>query len=104
MEYRASGNLRGLGGLRALVTGGGAGIGQAIADRLTVEDATVLIADRDVDAGQHAAQRLGARFVAADLSTREGVRAMMTAVRPELGGLDVLINNVGGCPADLPGC
>jgi NAD(P)-dependent dehydrogenase (short-subunit alcohol dehydrogenase family) len=61
MEYRASGNLRGLGGLRALVTGGGAGIGQAIADRLTVEDATVLIADRDVDAGQHAAQRLGAR-------------------------------------------
>jgi NAD(P)-dependent dehydrogenase (short-subunit alcohol dehydrogenase family) len=83
-------------GWRAVVTGGAAGIGQAVASRLTAEGAAVMIVDVDSDAGQQTADRLSARFVAADLSTLDGVRAMMTAAQRQLGGLDVLVNNAGG--------
>lgn len=67
-----------------------------MASRLTAEGAAVLIADRDAATGQETARQLGARFVATDLSTLDGVRAMMTAAQRELGGLDILVNNVGG--------
>jgi 3-oxoacyl-[acyl-carrier protein] reductase len=55
-----------------------------------------MIVDRDAGTGQDTARRRGAQFVAADLSTLDGVRATMAAARRELGGLDVLVNNVGG--------
>jgi NAD(P)-dependent dehydrogenase (short-subunit alcohol dehydrogenase family) len=96
MEHKSSGQLEGLRGRRAVVTGGAAGIGQAVASRLAAEDAIVLIADRDVETGRETARRLGARFVAADLSTLAGVRAMMATALRALDGLDVLVNNVGG--------
>lgn len=83
-------------GRRAVVTGGAAGIGQAVASRLTAEGAAVMIVDVDIDAGQRTAERLGARFVVADLCTLDGVRAMMEAAQRQLGGLDVLVNNAGG--------
>jgi NAD(P)-dependent dehydrogenase (short-subunit alcohol dehydrogenase family) len=99
MTNESSGQLEGLRGRRAVVTGGAAGIGQAVAGRLSAAGAVVLIADRDAKTGQATAQRLGARFVAVDLSTLDGVRAMMAAARRELDGLDVLINNAGGVVA-----
>lgn len=79
-----------------MVTGGAAGIGGAVASRLTAEGTQVMIADVDAAIGRQTAHRLGARFVAVDLSTLDGVRAMMAAVRRELGGPDVLVNNAGG--------
>src|SRR5687768_6691700 len=96
MENRSGRQPGGLRGRRAVVTGGAAGIGEAVADRLTAEGAAVMIADRDADSGRQTAQRLGARLVIVDLSTLDGVRAMMAAVRRELDGLDVLVNNAGG--------
>jgi NAD(P)-dependent dehydrogenase (short-subunit alcohol dehydrogenase family) len=83
-------------GWRAVVTGGAAGIGQAVASRLIAEGAAVMIVDVDAEAGQQTAEWLIARFVAADLSTLDGVRTMMTAAQRNLGGLDVLVNNAGG--------
>jgi NAD(P)-dependent dehydrogenase (short-subunit alcohol dehydrogenase family) len=96
MADGASDQPKNLRGRRAVVTGGADGIGQAVASRLTAESAAVMIVDVDADAGQQTAERLNARFVAADLSTLAGVRAMMTAAEHQLGGLDVLVNNAGG--------
>jgi NAD(P)-dependent dehydrogenase (short-subunit alcohol dehydrogenase family) len=79
-----------------VVTGGAAGIGEAVASRLAADGARVLIADQDAQLGVGTAERLAARFVAVDLATVAGVHDMMAAVQREFGGLDILVNNVGG--------
>jgi NAD(P)-dependent dehydrogenase (short-subunit alcohol dehydrogenase family) len=86
-------------GRRALVTGGAAGIGAAVAGRLAADGAQVVIADRDTATATRTARRLGAAFVEADLSTLDGVRAMMTVAGERFGRLDVLVNNAGGVVA-----
>ena len=85
-----------LAGKVGVVTGGAAGIGEAIAERLIQAGASVLIADLDEQTGRAVAARLRAEFVAVDMSTDEGVREMMAAVARRFGGLDVLVNNAGG--------
>ena len=61
------GELIDLGGRRALVTGGGKGIGAAIAARLAEAGATVTIADLDADVADDA-ERLGMGFVQCDIA------------------------------------
>jgi NAD(P)-dependent dehydrogenase (short-subunit alcohol dehydrogenase family) len=80
---------------RALVTGGTKGIGEAIVRRLAAGSATVVSTARSPATGMHAAKL----FVAADLSTREGVDAVVRTVMDRLGGIDILVNNVGGSSA-----
>ena len=75
-----------LSGLRALVTGGGSGIGAAIAARLTRGGAEVLIVDADPDTNPD---------VVADVADTDAVEALFDEVSSRLGGLDVLVNNVG---------
>lgn len=75
-----------LSGLRALVTGGGSGIGAAITTCLRREGSQVLVVDADVST---------APDVVADVSSTAGVDALFDAVRDRLGGLDLLVNNVG---------
>ncbi|QKW25590.1 SDR family oxidoreductase [Streptomyces seoulensis] len=87
-------------GRRALITGGGSGIGQATVLRVLAEGGAVVAADiserglRDTveKAGAHA-DRLTTRVldVADEASVRDGVAAAVTA----LGGLDVLVNAAG---------
>jgi 3-oxoacyl-[acyl-carrier protein] reductase len=81
-----------LAGKRVLVTGGSEGIGFAAARQLAAEGAGVAIAARHPE---RAAAELGATPVAADLSTAEGCTAAVTGAIDALGGLDVLVNNVG---------
>jgi NAD(P)-dependent dehydrogenase (short-subunit alcohol dehydrogenase family) len=87
-----------LNGQLALVTGASKGIGYAIAERLIAEGARVVIAGRDVDALEHARNRLGGtgvvRVLAGDLATREGADKVIAGLG-ELGDIDILINNVG---------
>ncbi|MCE9623333.1 MAG: SDR family oxidoreductase [Actinomycetia bacterium] len=75
-----------LAGLRALVTGGGAGIGRAIADCLVREGARVMVVDANTATNPD---------VVADVSTTAGVDSVFQSVRSGLGGLDLLVNNVG---------
>jgi NAD(P)-dependent dehydrogenase (short-subunit alcohol dehydrogenase family) len=80
-----------LNGRRALVTGGSKGIGAAIAQRLIDAGASVMVAARATTPDTPA----GAKFVTADLHTRDSVRALADAALEQLGGLDILIDNAG---------
>jgi 3-oxoacyl-[acyl-carrier protein] reductase len=82
----------GLAQLRVLVTGGSAGIGLAAAELLADEGARVAIASRAPEA---AARRLAIDGIPADLSTADGCQRAVAGAVQALGGLDVLVNNVG---------
>jgi NAD(P)-dependent dehydrogenase (short-subunit alcohol dehydrogenase family) len=81
-------------GKRVLVTGGTKGIGAAVVHRLACGAATVVSTARTVPAAGGPAH-----FVQADVSTREGVDRVVQGTLDRLGGLDVLINSVGGSSA-----
>ena len=81
-------------GKRALVTGGTRGIGEAIGERLMRGGGTVITTARSLPPGG-----TRDRFVQADVSTREGIDQVVKAVMERLGGLDILIHNVGGSAA-----
>jgi short-subunit dehydrogenase len=97
--------------IRALVTGGGGGIGGAIADELLARGAAVLLVDRDVAALERAAARL-ARFgdrvgtLAADLTLAGDRKRLCNDAAAWRGGINVLVNNAGvnhfGMFADQP--
>jgi 3-oxoacyl-[acyl-carrier protein] reductase len=78
--------------MRVLVTGGSAGIGLESARQLLAEGARVAIASRHPDT---AAESLGAIPVTADLGIADGVEEALAGAVSALGGLDVLVNNVG---------
>jgi len=83
-------------GRRALVTGGGGGIGRAVALRLAAEGAYVFVADLDrakAQATVDAAGPASARALTLDVRDEGSVRALVDEVGE--GGLDLLVNNAG---------
>src|SRR5260221_7732540 len=89
---------REIAGKRALVTGGSEGIGGAIVQRLSDAGATVIAAARRTPAKTSAAV-----FVAADLSSVDGVNRVVSEVQERLGGVDIIMSNVGGATAPAGG-
>jgi 2-hydroxycyclohexanecarboxyl-CoA dehydrogenase len=80
----------------AIVTGGGQGIGQAIARKLAAEGATVVVTDVDEANAKATADALpGAVAIRADVTDRQGVQAMAERVAGQFGRIDVLVNNAG---------
>jgi NAD(P)-dependent dehydrogenase (short-subunit alcohol dehydrogenase family) len=79
---------------RTLITGANKGLGYEAARRLLGQGHDVWMAARDVERGSAAAEQLGARFVALDVTDDASVAAAVR-VRADAGGLDVLINNAG---------
>jgi NAD(P)-dependent dehydrogenase (short-subunit alcohol dehydrogenase family) len=77
------------------VTGGGAGIGRAVAARFAAAGARVAITDRDRDAGEDARDELGVRFDELDVADDAAVARVIADVVAWGGGLDVVINNAG---------
>ncbi len=79
----------------ALVTGGGSGIGAAIARVLIDKGARVTIAGRNRSRLETTAAELGASLQVLDVTDREQVTAAFRSAEKEHGAIDVLINNAG---------
>jgi 3-oxoacyl-[acyl-carrier protein] reductase len=93
----------GLAGKVALVTGSSRGIGRAIALALAAEGVSVVLAARgaeDLDDAVGEASKLGvARGVVVDVTDANGARDAVAAASEHFGGLDIVVNNVGGAGA-----
>ena len=83
----------------ALVTGGGSGIGRAIAHRLAAEGACVVVADRDPESAARVAAELGSSDIAVpvtvDVTDEAQVAAAIEAAALAFGGVDLVVNNAG---------
>jgi rhamnulose-1-phosphate aldolase/alcohol dehydrogenase len=83
----------------AFVTGGGSGIGRAIALRLAAEGACVVVADRDAATAAAVAGEIGgtdkAVAVTADVTSAADVRNALRAAVLAFGGVDLVVNNAG---------
>jgi 3-oxoacyl-[acyl-carrier protein] reductase len=80
----------------AAVTGGGAGIGEAICHRLAAEGARVAALDVDLGAAEQTIAAIGAGIaLRADVSDSAAVEASLAEVERQLGAIDVLVNNAG---------
>ncbi|HEV8440374.1 MAG TPA: SDR family NAD(P)-dependent oxidoreductase [Methylomirabilota bacterium] len=84
----------------ALVTGGGSGIGRAIARLFAEEGARVIVNDVKLDRAKATVEAMGARqsagrAIQADVSDSGQVRAMFAEIERDFSDLDILVNNAG---------
>jgi len=82
----------------AIVTGGGAGIGRAICQRLAAEGASVTVAEVDCASGQETVNLIKqnggiAQFVQTDVRDEDSIRNCIAATVNAYGKLDTLVNN-----------
>lgn len=92
--------MKRLEGKRAIVTGGGQGIGRAIARKFAFHGATVWIPDYFQDRAEEAAKLIQSEGGMAyadqcDVTDEASVQAMIDRAARRMGGLDVLVNNAG---------
>jgi NAD(P)-dependent dehydrogenase (short-subunit alcohol dehydrogenase family) len=90
-------------GKTALITGGTAGIGQAIAEAFAREGARVVITGRNEQRGHQVVDAIRARgaqatFLAADQTSVEAMRRLAQEATAVLGPIDILVNNAGIFP------
>jgi len=88
-------------GKAALITGSSRGIGRAIAIELAREGCRICLCARgvgDLETASSEVRALGTDVVAvtADVTTAEGTREVVDAALTTFGGIDILVNNVGG--------
>lgn len=80
----------------AVITGGGGGIGRAMAERFQREGAEgVLVADRDADAAQAVAQAVGGVAIQADVSVEADVQEIVALAEARFGRIDLMCSNAG---------
>ncbi len=101
-----------LAGKTAVVTGGGQGLGQALAERLAAEGAFVMVVDIDEARARSAARaietgrRRRAIFARADVTSEEDMERVVAETLRAFGRLDILVSNAGilqaGEITDLP--
>ena len=83
---------------RVLITGGGSGLGLALAQRYARDGARLVIVDIDINRAQAAASALpgdGHRAFPADVGDDASIEALKAQVDAAIGGVDVLVNNAG---------
>ncbi|MDX6623947.1 MAG: hypothetical protein QOE75_1879 [Solirubrobacterales bacterium] len=83
-------------GARAVVTGGGSGIGAAIARGLAAKGAAgVVVADLDGEAAAAVAAEIGGIGVEVDVGRETGIAKLVDRAEAELGGVDLFCSNAG---------
>ena len=90
--------IKDVGGLVAVVTGGASGIGKGVARRLVERGAKVVIADIEKDPLNAAAEEIGAVGVRTDVSDAESVRALAEEVVDRFDKVHLVFNNAGVAP------
>lgn len=80
----------------ALITGGGTGIGAAVARRIRQEGGSVALVGRRPGPLRSVADEIGATIIAADAADGTAMKAAIEQVVETYGGLDILIANAGG--------
>jgi NAD(P)-dependent dehydrogenase (short-subunit alcohol dehydrogenase family) len=83
-------------GGRAVVTGGGSGIGRAACRRFAEEGAAVAVLDIDEDSARATAQEIDGLALTVDVTDADALRAAVDTAVARLGGLSILVNNAGG--------
>jgi len=91
-------------GTVAIVTGGGSGMGAAIAETFASEGAHVAVLDVDGGAAQKVAARIGNAAIAikCDVTRRDEIDAVVVETASAFGGLNALVNNAGVAHANKP--
>jgi NAD(P)-dependent dehydrogenase (short-subunit alcohol dehydrogenase family) len=89
---------RPLTGKVAAITGGGRGIGKALAQALSREGARVAVGDLDREAAEAAAAEIGCVGLPLDVTDLAGFTAFLDDVEARLGPIDILVNNAGIMP------
>jgi NAD(P)-dependent dehydrogenase (short-subunit alcohol dehydrogenase family) len=84
----------------AIITGGAGGIGLATARRFAEEGARVVLVDVDDDAGERAAEEVGAAYIRCDVTDPGQVEAMVAQAHLTYGSVDIAFNNAGISPPD----
>lgn len=79
----------------AVITGGGTGIGEAVARRLHMEGAKVVLAGRRLELIRQVASELGGKAVLCDVSVEDDVANLFAAAMETCGRVDILVNNAG---------
>jgi 2-hydroxycyclohexanecarboxyl-CoA dehydrogenase len=82
-------------GQKAIVTGGGSGIGRATCRRMAEEGASVAVIDLDGPSAVTVAEEIGGFGFAADVGDPDGLREVVNTAVASLGGLTILYNNAG---------
>lgn len=82
-------------GKRAVITGGGSGIGEAICRRFASEGAEVVVLDVDTGSGQNVATSINGRFLECDISDSSAVEATFKELDQLNSSADILVNNAG---------
>lgn len=83
-----------LAGKRALVTGGGSGIGEAITRRYLDEGAEVIVAERE-EGARDRVEEMGAVFESCDVAVPEQLEHVAEVATRRFGGLDIAVANAG---------
>ena len=91
-----------LSGRVAVVTGGAAGIGRAVAERFAASGAKVAVWDIDGDGAAALAESIGAHVERVDQSDWASVEAATASTLAALGAIDILVNNAGIAGANAP--
>lgn len=84
-----------LAGKRALVTGGGSGIGEGIARAMAEAGAQVIVADVNETGAARVAEAIGGASYALDVADRTACDALAATIAREFGRVSVLVNNAG---------
>jgi NAD(P)-dependent dehydrogenase (short-subunit alcohol dehydrogenase family) len=94
--------MKSVAGAGVVVTGGGSGIGATLCRRFAAGGARVVVNDINAEAAAAVAASFGGTAIAGDAASEDGVAALISAARAELGEIDLFCANAGIARAGGP--